>query len=403
MTELASPAGDWPSLRSAIESGCDSVYFGLKVLNMRAAAKNFELSEIGKVVKLCHDSKIKCYLTLNTIVYENEIEKLKDILNKAKQAKVDAVIAWDLGVITEANKIGIPVHLSTQASVSNFESFKFYSKYAERIVLARELSLAQIKNIHDKAKKQKLKVEIECFVHGALCVSESGRCFTSQFLFRKSANRGECIQPCRRQYKVTDLETGDELKLENKYVMSPKDLCALPFIDKLISAGVDVFKIEGRNRAPEYVKTVTACYRKAIDAVKAGKFNDSLKKKILEKLSTVYNRKFSSGFYLGLPTNDDWTDLYGSASSEEKQYAGRIREYYQKIGVAEVLLEAGELKPGDDIFLMGNKTGVVRDKVKSIQINHKPVASVRKGMLFGMKLNTKVRKNDRLFVITKKK
>jgi len=401
MTELVSPAGDWPSLRAAIDSGCDSIYFGLKILNMRAGAKNFDIGELNKIVKVCHENNIKCYLTLNTIVYENELNKIKDVLKKVKQAGVDAVIAWDMSLISEANKLKIPVHLSTQASVSNFKALKFYSKYVSRIVLARELGLKQIKEIKNKIKKNKLKVEIETFVHGAMCVSVSGRCFTSQFLFKKSANRGECLQPCRREYRVTDLETGQELKLNNNHVISPKDLCTIKFLDKLIDAGIDVFKIEGRNRSPEYVKVVTKCYRRAINAIKKNKFNNKFKEKLIKELLTVYNRKFSSGFYLGLPTNDDWTDLYGSGATETKTYIGKVRNYYQKIGVAEIILEAGKLKLDDEVFIIGSKTGVLRQKIKSMQINHKNVNKVKKGARLAVKTDKKVRKNDKVFIINK--
>jgi putative protease len=399
MIELVSPAGDWPSLRSAISSGCNSIYFGIKGLNMRQGAKNFDIGEIDKIASVCHEDNIKCYLTLNTIIYQNELDKLKQILKKAKSAGVDAVIAWDMSVISEANKLKIPVHLSTQASVSNFESFKFYSKFVSRIVVARELSLEQIREIKKQIQENKLDIEIEAFVHGAMCVSESGRCFTSQFLFRKSANRGECIQPCRRQYKVIDIETGQELSLDNNHVMSPKDLCTINFLDKLIEAGISVFKVEGRNRAPEYVKTVTKCYRKAIDAIAEGKFDDKLKQKLLKELSTVYNRKFSSGFYLGLPTNDDWTDLYGSGATETKTYVGKVRNYYQKINAAEILLEAGELNIGDEIMIIGNKTGVIKQPIKSMQVNHKNKKKVSKGERLAVQLAEKARKNDKVFLI----
>ncbi|MBW2995417.1 U32 family peptidase [Candidatus Woesearchaeota archaeon] len=401
MIELVSPAGDWPSLRSAIKSGCNSIYFGLKALNMRAGAKNFDIGELNKIVDCCHENKIKCYLALNTIIYENEIDDIKKILKKAKQAGVDAVIAWDFSIIEEANKLKIPVHLSTQASVSNFEAVKFFSKYVSRIVLARELSLEQIKKIKEKIKKHKINVEIECFVHGAMCVSESGRCFTSQFLFGKSANRGQCIQPCRREYKVTDLETGQELALKNNHVMSPKDLCTLNFLDQLIDAGVDVLKIEGRNRAPEYVSVATKCYHEALDAISKNRFDEKLKQKLLKQLSTVYNRKFSSGFYLGLPTNNDWTDLYGSGAAETKKYIGKVRNFYQKIGVAELLIEADKIKIGNEIFIIGNKTGVLRKKISSMQINHKNVKQAEKGKRCAVVVDEKVRKNDKVFLITR--
>lgn len=268
--ELLAPAGNWIMLRAAINAKADSIYFGLKQLNMRMTAGNFELNELKNIAAECHKNKIKAYLCLNTIIYDKEIKELKNILNKAKEAKIDAVICWDFSVISECEKLNLPVHLSTQASMSNFEAVKALKskfKNISRINLARELSLEQIKNIIKKIKKNKLKVEAECFIHGAMCVSISGRCFLSQHLFSKSANRGECLQPCRREYVVYDPEDKYKLKLGRSYVMSPKDLCALPFIDKLIEAGISAFKIEGRNRSPEYVKTVTEVYREAIDAV----------------------------------------------------------------------------------------------------------------------------------------
>ncbi len=399
MVELTSPAGDWPSLVAAINSGCNSVYFGIKSLNMRANAKNFELGELKKIAETCHSKNVKCYMTLNTVVYGNEIEKLKKVISEAKKAKIDAVIAWDFSVIQECKKQKMPVHLSTQASVSNFESLKFYSKFVSRIVLARELSLEQIKELKQKIKKEKLDVEIECFVHGAMCVAVSGRCFTSQFLFRKSANRGECLQPCRRGYKVTDLETGGELELENNRVMSPKDLCAIDFVDKLIDAGIDVFKIEGRNRSPEYVSAVTSCYRQAIDAVNEGRFTEKLKVSLKEELAKVYNRKFSSGFYIGLPTNDDWTNIYGSAASETKTYVGKVKNFYPKISAAEILIEAGCLKKGDSIMIIGPTTGVFRQKIESLQLDSKSVNIINKGQRAGVKVSAKARKNDKVFLI----
>lgn len=268
--ELIAPAGNWPMLRAAIKAKADAAYFGVKQLNMRMTANNFELSELKKVIAECHKNKLKAYLTLNTIIYDNEIEKLKKILTEAKKAKIDAVIAWDFSVLKEANKLKIPIHLSTQASVSNYESAEYYYKKfkVESITLARELSLEQVKEIIKKIKQNKLKLKIETFIHGAMCVSISGRCFLSQHLFNKSANRGECLQPCRRKYIIYEPEDKYKLALGEDYIMSPKDLCALPFIDQLIEAKIDAFKIEGRNRSPEYVKTAIECYREAIDAVK---------------------------------------------------------------------------------------------------------------------------------------
>ena len=293
--ELIAPAGNWPMLMAAIKARADAAYFGVKQLNMRMTANNFELSELKKVVSECHKNKVKAYLTLNTIIYDNEIGKLKKILTEAKKAKIDAVIAWDFSVLKEANKLKIPIHLSTQASVSNYESAEYYYKKfgVESITLARELSMEQIKSIiqkindyypiKNKSLKNNKKLEIECFIHGAMCVSISGRCFLSQHLFNKSANRGECLQPCRRKYIVYEPEDKYKLALGEDYIMSPKDLCALPFVDKLIEAGISAFKIEGRNRSPEYVKTAVECYREAINNYKK---IDKIKSRLLTKLKT---------------------------------------------------------------------------------------------------------------------
>lgn len=388
--ELISPVQDFTSLRAAIDAGADAVYFGLKDLSMRAKAKNFNISELKKITELCHKNKVKAYLALNTIIYENEIKKIKEILKKVKQAKIDGVHAWDMSVVKEALRLKIPVHLSTQASVSNSEAALFYKKLGvKRIILARECSLQQIKEIKKKVKG----LEIEVFVHGAMCVSVSGRCFISQFLFNKSANRGECLQPCRRQYFIEDIEEGHRLKLGKDYVMSPKDLCALPFIDRLKKAKIDAFKIEGRNRSPEYVKEVTETYRTAIDK--------GYNKALLDKVKSVYNRGFSSGFYFGLPTDDDWAKSYGSTAKTRKVYAGKILHFYNKINVAEVSIEAHELKKGDKIIVQGQTTGVFEQKLKSMEINHKKTDKAKKGKVIAIKLEKKARANDKLFIIKK--
>jgi len=392
--ELLSPVFDFTSLTAAINAGCNAVYFGIKELNMRITAKNFKLNEIKKVVDICHKNNIKAYLTLNTIIYDSELKKLKKIINEAKKAKIDAIICWDFSVINEARKKGIPIHISTQSSVSNSESARFYKKLgAERIVLARELSLEQIKKI-----KKEVKIDIECFIHGAMCVSVSGRCFTSQFLFGKSANRGDCIQPCRRSYLVKD-EEGCELKLENNYVLSPKDLCTLAFIDKLIEAGIDSFKIEGRARSPEYVSVVTKCYRDAIDAYFKNKLINELKKELIKKLKTVYNRDFSSGFYMGKPINE----FTGSESkaTRKKTFIGIVKNYYKNIKVAEIKIQSHSIKLNDILMFQGPTTGVYEQKIDSMEINHKKVNSVEKGNEVGIKVKNIVRKNDRIFLIKK--
>jgi len=396
--ELIAPAGDWVSLRAAI-SNADAVYFGVEKLNMRANAKNFTINDISKVANLCHKNKLKAYLTLNTIIYDDEIEKIRKILKKAKEAEIDAIIAWDFSVVKECEKLGLDVHLSTQSSIANSGALLFLKnklKHLKRVVLARELSLKKIEKI---IKNIKNKIEIETFVHGAMCVSVSGRCFLSQELFGRSANRGDCLQPCRRDYIVKDSEEGHELSLGNNYVMSPKDLCSLPFIDKLIESGISAFKIEGRNRSPEYVKTVSSCYREAIDAYFDGKLTVELKKRLVERLKTVYNRGFSSGFYLGMPTSKDFTDVYGSKATTRKKYVGYVRNFYKKMGVAEIKLEAGDLKVGTILMFQGKTTGVVEQKVDSMELNHKKVGKGKKGQSVAVKVKGLVRENDRVYVI----
>lgn len=393
MVELLAPVSDRVMLKAALDAGADCVYFGLKKLNMRATARNFTLEELPEIVKQCHDNKVKVFLTVNTIVYDHELDDVKKVIAGAKAAKVDNIICWDLAVIQECKKQGMPFHISTQASVANTEAAKFYKELgAERIVLARECKLAQIKEI-----KKKAGIEIEAFIHGAMCVSVSGRCFMSQHLFKRSANRGDCLQPCRREYKILD-EENNELILGESYVMSPKDLCALPFIDKLIEAGIDCFKIEGRVRSPEYVKTVVSAYRAAIDAYEKGEFNKKLADRLVEKLKTVYNRRFSRGFYLGLPTADDFTDAGGSKATQKKVYVGYITNYYKEPGVAAIKLEAGELKKGDKIMIQGEKTGVQEQTVESMEINKKPVEKAEKEMV-GIKLNFTARENDKVYKI----
>jgi len=403
--ELISPAGDWISLRAAIDAGADAVYFGLKELSMRAKAKNFKLNELKKIVEECHKNNVKAYLTLNTIVYEEELDKIKKILKEVKNAKVDAVHAWDMSVIKEALRLKIPVHLSTQASASNSEAVKYYKKMGvERVILARECSLDQIKKI----KKNVKNVELEVFIHGAMCISVSGRCFISQFEFGKSANRGECLQPCRREYTVIDDE-GKKLRLGNNYVMSPKDLCVLFFIEKLIKAKIDAFKIEGRMRSPEYVKTVTEVYRIAIDFYKKNRSKKdfkkkykALKKQLIKELKSVYNRGFGSGFYLGKPMPEDFTDVYGSKATKKKEYVGKVIHFYDKIKVAEIKIESKRLKIGDKIMIQGKKTGVCEQKLKSMEINHKKVKKAEKGKTVAVKLDKKVRKNDKVYVISRR-
>ena len=385
--ELLAPAGNFPMLVTAVNAGADAVYFGLKDFSMRATAKNFSIKDLDKIEEICKEKKVKRYLTLNTIIYNDELKKVEKIIKKVKD-KIDAIICWDLAVIQICKKYKVPFFISTQASVSNVETAKFYKNLgAKRIILARELNLKQIKEI------SKI-VDIECFAHGAMCVAVSGRCFTSQFLFNKSANRGECLHPCRRSYYVKD-EEGNELKVTNDKIFSAKDLCTLPFIEKMKKSGIKSFKIEGRNREPRYVDAVVRIYRKALD-------NKLTKKEIkdsLKKLESVYNRGFSSGFYLGIPNVNDFSTVEHNASKEKKHYVGKVTHYFTNIEVAAIKL-VSELKVGDNIVIIGEKTGLKKSKIEHIEINKKSVQTGKKNEEIALKLS-KVRKNDKVYAIKK--
>ena len=394
MPQLLSPAGDFSMLTAAIKAGADAVYFGVRGLNMRAAANNFELKEIKKVVSFCHKHQVKAYCTVNVIIYEKELKLLDKILKTLKQAKIDAVICWDLAVIQKCKELGIPIHLSTQASVSNSEAAKYWKKLGvERIVLARECSLEDVKEI-----KKKSGLEIEVFIHGARCISLSGRCFMSQELFGKSANRGECLQPCRRDYIVTD-EEGKQMKLENNFVMSAKDLCTLPMLDKLMF--VDSLKIEGRNRGAEYVFKVTKVYRDALDAIKKKKFNQELVARGTETLQEAYNKDFSTGFLVDYPHHQR-CNVYGSKATLEKVQLGKVINYYKKLGVAEIKVESTGFSVGDKLAFTGPTTGyaelvaeeIADDSGKIIKAGKRAVVTVKTGFL--------VRENDKVYLVKKR-
>ncbi len=399
--ELVAPAGGWASLHSAIDAGADAVYFGLKELNMRLSADNFEKLEIKKVMLLLHQNGKRGYFTLNTIAYDGEIAKIKKILKTAKDSGVDAVIAWDMAIIQLAREVGIPVHLSTQASVANFPAVKFFSGLGiKRIVLARECSLADIKEITAKIKKENLDCRIEAFIHGAVCVSISGRCLFSQHFFNKSANRGECFQPCRREFLIKDVERGREYILGKDYVLSAKDLCVIDFIDRLVEAGISAFKIEGRMRSPEYTQVVTSVYRQALDAFSKGELTASLKKSLRKKLETVFNRGFETGFYLGRPQD------IGSPrglQGKEKVYLGEVTNFYNRISVAEVLLNNAGVKLGEEILIFGKTTAAFSTKISELQIDHQAVKSAQKGDLVGIKLSSPVKPKDKVFLWRKRK
>ena len=396
--ELMAPAGNHESLVSAINAGADAVYLGVNEFNMRATAKNFSIEELNNVVSYAHKRNVKIYLTVNTIVFENELINVKKVVNAAKKAKVDAIICWDMSVLSECKKQKIDAFLSTQASASNSFACEFYRKPgAKRITLARECTLEQIKEI-----KKKTKAELEIFIHGAMCVSISGRCFLSQNVFGKSANRGDCIQPCRREYIITDKEEGHSYVLGNNYVLSPKDLCTMPFIEKILEIGVDSLKIEGRARSPEYVSEVVSAYRRAIDLWYENRLDKKNKKELLKKLKSVYNRGFHSGFFLGKPTNQ-WSGSYGSKSTHKKEFVGIVKNFYAKPMAAEIIVQSNEIKKGDTIIIIGPTTGTVKQKITSMQINNVSATSAGKGTSVGIKLKKTARKNDKVYILKPRK
>ena len=409
--EIMAPVGDWVSLRAALDAGCDAVYFGIQGFNMRARADNFSSASLGKIARLCHAAGARAYLALNTIIFEAELAKTAALLARARSAHIDAVICWDFAVIGQARSLGLPVFASTQMSVSNSSAMlQLHRQFGiKRFVLARECSIDDIKKIRRSLSKalgtKAREIEIEVFAHGAMCVSVSGRCFLSQFEHGKSANRGQCLQTCRREFIVRDVLRGHELALENNFILSPKDLCTLPFIEKLLAAGVASLKIEGRNRSPEYVAIATAAYRSAVDFYfdhrSAGDFKprfDELKKELLKNLARVYNRGFSSGFYMGKPI-DQWHATESGTATTRKEYAGVVTNFYKQHGAAEILVESNEFAPGDEIMFQGATTGVFSQTVKSIEIHRMKVGRACKGALVAVKTDRPVRRGDKVYVI----
>jgi len=393
--ELLVPAGDWSMLNTAIVSGADAVYFGVENLNMRATANNFSVTDIKEIVQKCHSNNITAHLTLNTIIYENELTDVERILKISKECGIDMIICWDLSVIQKCIENKLPFCISTQASVSNSEAANFYKNIgAQRIVLARECTLDKIKEV-----KQKVDIEIETFIHGAMCVAVSGRCFMSHELFNKSANRGECLQPCRREYEIKDKDENNTLIIGDGYVMSPKDLCTISFIDKLIESGIDSFKIEGRKRSPEYVAVVTSSYRKAIDSYYNGSLNDKLKDELTENLNKVYNRGFSPGFYLGEPGSESFANIYGSVATTRKVYIGKIINYFKKTNIAHLKIETGKINIGDSLYIIGNTTGVVEMILPNIYFNESEILEGSKGMDITFECKSIIRDNDKVYKI----
>ena len=398
------PVGSYESLVAAVQGGADAIYFGIEGLNMRAnSANNFTIDDLHKIAEYCHDNGLKSYLTVNTVIYDNDIDTMHKIIEAAKEAKISAIIASDMAAILYARSIGVEVHISTQVNISNSEAVRFYSQYADVVVLARELNLEQVYNIHQNILREDIRgphgeqVRIEMFCHGALCMAVSGKCYMSLHEMNRSANRGACGQICRRSYTVTDRDTGEQLDIENKYIMSPKDLKTIHFMNKMIDAGVRVFKIEGRARGPEYVRTAVSCYNEAINSYIEGTFTEEKVADWDARLTTIFNRGFWDGYYLGQRLGE-WTSKYGSSASKIKVYIAKGIRYFSKIGVAEFQMEAGELHVGDEVFITGPTTGAVPATIEEIRVDLKPVEVAKKGQRFSIKIADKIRPSDKMFL-----
>jgi len=402
-TEIMAPAGDWASLRAAIQGGAGSVYFGVDQLNMRArASNNFTMSDLPEIAELARQESIRTYLTLNTVLYDHDLPLMKRIIDTVKDHRITAIIAADQAAISYAAKQGVEVHISTQANISNIEMVEFYSHFADVMVLARELSLGQMKKIVKGVKERKITgpsgklVQIEVFAHGALCMAVSGKCYLSLHTYNSSANRGACKQNCRHAYKVTN-EEGEELVVDNEYIMSPKDLCTIDFMDQLLDTGIEVLKIEGRGRSPEYVKIVTRCYREAAEAVADGSFSKDKVENWKKDMKEVYNRGFWDGYYLGRRLGE-WSEVHGSAATKEKRFIGKVLHYYPKAEVAHVRIKAGGLNKDDKLLIIGNKTGVAEPTIHSIWMEENPVESVEKGNDCTLKIDHVVQDGDKIYV-----
>ena len=403
--ELLSPAGSFESLRAAINGGADAVYFGVEQLNMRAkSANSFSVKDIKQVAGICKANEINTYLTLNTILYGHDLQLLRSILNEVKKHQIDAVIAADFAVIEQCNKMEIPLHISMQANVSNIEAVQFFSRFADVIVLARELTLKQVQDICKEIRRRNIKgvsgelMRIEVFAHGALCMAVSGKCYLSLHTQNASANRGACTQNCRRSYSVKDAETGEELLVDNEYIMSPKDLCTIGILDQLLNCGVDVLKIEGRSKGADYVSITTQCYREALQAIEANNYTIDKINGWTKRLSTVYNRGFWEGYYLGHKLGE-WTSQPGSIATEKKIYVGKGSKYYPKINVAEFVIEAASIRPGDILMITGPLCGVVKEEVSKLVVNGSESEEAVKGDKITFPFGTKVGGQDKLYKI----
>ena len=403
--EIMAPVGSRESLAAAIQAGADSVYFGVGQLNMRShSANHFTLDDLHDIVAICQEHNMKTYLTVNTIIYDNDLDTMRQIIDAARIAGVSAVIASDVAVMAYCRQVGVEVHLSTQLNISNVEALKFYAQFADVSVLARELTMPQVKHIHEQIEDQHIvgpngdPIRIEMFCHGALCMAVSGKCYMSLDAANRSANRGQCVQVCRRSYTVTDNETGHQLEIDNKYVMSPKDLKTIRFIDKMMDAGVRVFKIEGRARGPEYVYTVVSCYKEAIRAVLDGSFTEERKDAWDERLATVFNRGFWDGYYQG-QTMGEWNDSYGSLATERKVLVGKVTKYFSRLGVGEIAVQASTFKQGDKLLITGNTTGAMYLHATEIHSDNGVISEAPQHTLVSVPVPDKVRPNDKVFRI----
>lgn len=402
------PVGSYESLMAAIKAGADSVYFGIEGLNMRArSANNFTTEDLYKIAEICRDKGVKSYLTVNTVIYDEDIALMRSVIDAAQKAQISAIIASDVAAMTYANESGVEVHLSTQLNISNAEALRFYSRFADVVVLARELNMDQVRTIHETIVRDNIcgpkghPVRIEMFAHGALCMAVSGKCYLSLHEHNSSANRGACAQICRRGYTVKDKDSGLELDIENQYIMSPKDLKTIHFINKMMDAGVRVFKIEGRARGPEYVYTVCRCYKEAIEAYCNGTYDEEAIGRWDEQLATVFNRGFWDGYYLGQRLGE-WTHRYGSGATRQKIYVGKGIKYFSRLGVAEFEIESGELHIGDEIVITGPTTGVIIQKVEEIRYELQTVEKATKGQRISIPVKEKVRPSDKLYRFDKR-
>ncbi len=402
--EIMAPVGSYESLYAAINAGANSIYFGVEGLNMRARSSvNFTLDDLKNIANICDEHGVKSYLTVNTIIYDEEMEKMQAVIDAVANSGISAIIASDIAAISYARKVGVEVHISTQCNISNIAAVEFYSQYADVVVLARELSMDKVKYIHDEIIKRDIRgpkgelVRIEMFCHGALCMAVSGKCYLSLHEMNYSANRGACTQICRRSYTVKDNETGDELNVDNKYIMSPKDLKTIHFLNKMIDSGVRVFKIEGRARGPEYVATAVQCYSEAIDTICDGTYSEEKIADWDNRLNKIFNRGFWNGYYLGQRLGE-WSSKYGSSATRKKVYVAKGVRYFSNIGVAEFYMESGELNVGDEIVITGPTTGAIILKLDEIRVALKPVQKTVKGESFSIKVPEKIRPSDRLYL-----